>query len=179
MSREERDEVLHKLREAAEELVKSISPALVPSAGMNLAYALPGARNSGDVAAVAGGIVLEEGKPCMSGPAGFGTGDQAEGIVLTVSRFDPEVLSAAVIRFSPEFLESLEGMFLETCSFDRATGPPGIRSMDWGVASCCRTGVPDVIYDLGAPGVEPLIRILDISPGEVANKIIMLSARIE
>ena len=50
--------------------------------------------------------------------------------------------------------------------------------MDWGVASCCRDGVPEVIYDRGAAGKEAMVRFMGQEPLEIANKIIMLSTRI-
>jgi hydroxymethylpyrimidine/phosphomethylpyrimidine kinase len=68
-------------------------------------------------------------------------------------------------------------MLLEICTFDRAAEPPGVKTMDWGVASCCRQGVPDVIYDLGAVGKEAMIRILGENPDGVVKNILKLSAR--
>ena len=50
--------------------------------------------------------------------------------------------------------------------------------MDWGVSSCCRDGVPDVIFDRGAPGKEGLIRLFGENPDAVANNIIICSNRI-
>jgi hydroxymethylpyrimidine/phosphomethylpyrimidine kinase len=50
--------------------------------------------------------------------------------------------------------------------------------MDWGVASCCREGVPDVIYDRGAVGKEPMIRVLGEDPVTIAHNILKLSNRI-
>ena len=86
--------------------------------------------------------------------------------------------SAANIRYSQENVSLLDDMLLEVCSFDRTKEPPGIRTMDWGVASCCRSGVPDVIYDRGGMGKEPMIRILGEDPEVIVNNIIKLSARI-
>ena len=58
------------------------------------------------------------------------------------------------------------------------TEPPGVQTMDWGVASCCREGVPDAIYDRGAVGKEPMIRVLAEDPVMVAHNILKLSNRI-
>jgi hydroxymethylpyrimidine/phosphomethylpyrimidine kinase len=99
-------------------------------------------------------------------------------IVLTVMRFDPEIRSAANIRFSETFLLEMENLLFEICSFDRANEPPGVQTMDWGVASCCREGVPDVIYDRGAVGKEPMIRVLGEDPVTIAHNILKLSNRI-
>jgi len=50
--------------------------------------------------------------------------------------------------------------------------------MDWGVARCCREGVPDVIFDRGAVGKEPMIRILGEDPETVAKRIVQLGQRL-
>jgi hydroxymethylpyrimidine/phosphomethylpyrimidine kinase len=50
--------------------------------------------------------------------------------------------------------------------------------MDWGGAFCCREGVPDIIYDRGAAGLEPMIRVLGEDPVMVAHNILKLSNRI-
>jgi predicted fused transcriptional regulator/phosphomethylpyrimidine kinase len=175
----EKREVLRELGDAIGLFVSQMYPSLIPEAGMNIAFALPGARDSGDVAAVPGGITRVRGWIVPAGSAAFGAGYYITRVVLTAMRFDPSVRSAAVIRFTPVILAHLEEMFLECCSFDRASEPPGIRTMEWGVASCCRDGVPDVIYDRGASGREPMVRLLDQRPDAVAKKILMLSARMD
>jgi predicted fused transcriptional regulator/phosphomethylpyrimidine kinase len=178
MSREDRDEVMRVLREAVCRLEESMSGQLIPEVGTNIAYALPGARTPDDVAAVEGRIVRLAGKAHAVGDVSFGASDHVARIVLTAMKFDPVVRAAANIRYSPEIVSVLEDMLLEVCSFDRTKEPPGIRTMDWGVASCCKSGVPDVIFDRGGMGKEPMIRILGEDPGGVVNNIIKLSARI-
>jgi hydroxymethylpyrimidine/phosphomethylpyrimidine kinase len=108
----------------------------------------------------------------------FGASDHVATVVLTAMRFDPSIRSAANIRYSPELISVLEDLFLEICSFDRNREPPGVRTMDWGVASCCRNGVPDIIFDRGAVGKEPMVRILAESPADVAAIIGRISTRI-
>jgi hydroxymethylpyrimidine/phosphomethylpyrimidine kinase len=93
-------------------------------------------------------------------------------------RFNPEIRSAANIRFTEPLAALLEDMSFTVCWFDREHEPPGIQTMDWGVASCCKEDVPDMIIDRGAVGKEPMIRILGPDPSSVANTIIMLSSRI-
>jgi predicted fused transcriptional regulator/phosphomethylpyrimidine kinase len=139
---------------------------------------LKGAREPNQVAGVRGRIVRLGDRVTATGDIAFGAAGEVAGIVLTAMRFDPSMRSAATIRCSPKVLSIIEEMFLEMCSFDRAKEPPGIKTMDWGVASCCREGVPEVIYDRGAAGKEPIVRLLGQDPFELANKIIMLSTRI-
>jgi hydroxymethylpyrimidine/phosphomethylpyrimidine kinase len=93
-------------------------------------------------------------------------------------RTDPAIRSAAEIRFTPAVPAILEDLLLETCELDRSREAPGVSTMDWGVASCCRDGIPDAIFDRGAPGKEGLVRILAEDPVAVAQVIVAVSNRL-
>lgn len=177
MPDDSREVVIRELQGAVQMLSRQMDPALIPEVGMNIAYGLPGARDPGQVAAVEGRIVRVSGKVHPVGQVTFGASDHVARIVITVIRFDPRVRCAANIRYSAEAIGILDDMLLEICTFDRAAEPPGVKTMDWGVASCCRQGVPDVIYDLGAVGKEAMIRILGENPEGVVKNILKLSAR--
>jgi hydroxymethylpyrimidine/phosphomethylpyrimidine kinase len=175
---DERREILENLSFAVEELKRKMDHRLIPEVGSNITYALSGARNPTDVAGVEGRIVKMRGSVHPVGACAFGASDHIARIVLTAMRFDPLIRSAANIRFSEDLASLLEELSFEICWFDRAREPPGIQTMDWGVASCCKDEIPDMILDRGAQGKEPMIRILGPDPVSVANTIIMLSSRI-
>ncbi|TAJ44650.1 thiamine-phosphate synthase family protein [Methanofollis fontis] len=179
MSDEERDRVVGRLAAALDLIRTGMDPCLIPEVGTNIAYALEGAREPDEVAAVQGRIVRLGGAVHPVGEIAFGASDHVARIVLTAMRFDPRVRAAANIRFAEPILHELEEMMLDIRYFDRAQEPPGIRTMDWGVASCCKTGVPDIIYDRGAVGKEPMIRILAEDPVEIAHNILKVSGRIK
>jgi hydroxymethylpyrimidine/phosphomethylpyrimidine kinase len=178
MTTEERDDVLGTLQSAVEQITRTMHPSLIPEVGTNIAYAVRDARTPGDVAAVEGRIVRAGGRPTPVGGVAFGASDHVARIVLTVMKFNPDIRSAANIRYSPEIIAFVEDLFLETCSFDRGQEPPGTKTMDWGVAFCCKSGVPDVIFDKGAVGKEPMVRILGEDPLQVALTIGTISSRI-
>jgi thiamine-phosphate diphosphorylase len=175
--KDDRADVLHVLDNAVSLLAGAMSPDLIPESGGNIGYARKGARDSDDVAAVGGGIRKDGGRIQPGSPVAFGADGDLARIVLTVMKFDPLIRSAAVIRYDPGTIRICEGLFFEICQFDRGQEPPGIRTMEWGVASCCRDGIPDVIYDRGAAAKEALIRFLGENPLTVANNIIKVSAR--
>jgi len=179
MAEPEKEEVLRTLEDAVHKLLKGMDTRLIPEVGSNIVYALPHARTPEDVAAVEGRIVRLKGRAHAVGPVAFGASNHVARIVLTAMKFDSAVRSAANIRYSPELVAECENMFLSVRSFDRASQPPGVKTMDWGVASCCKEGVPDVIYDKGAVGKEPMIRLLGEEPGVIVNNILKLSARID
>ncbi len=178
MTSEDRGRVIDRMDQAVTLLAERMDARLIPEVGMNIVYALPDARSKDDVAGVLGRIVRLGDRVHPVGEIAFGASDHVARIVLTAMRFNPQVRSAANIRFSEAILPELENLLFEVCSFDRAKEPPGVQTMDWGVASCCREGVPDVIYDRGAVGKEPMIRIFAEDPVMVAQNILKLSNRI-
>jgi hydroxymethylpyrimidine/phosphomethylpyrimidine kinase len=175
---QQRTEVIEHLAEAIAALLPSIDARIIPKNGAHIAYAITGARDRNDVAAVKGGIAVSGTGVQSSGRPAFGADEAIARIVLTAMKFDPVMRSAAVIRYSPSLIPVLEAMFLDCCSFDRNREPAGISTMDWGVASCCNDGVPDVIFDCGARESEGYIRFFGEDALDVANNIIMLSNRI-
>jgi thiamine-phosphate diphosphorylase len=175
---QQRSEVLEQLQDAVVILERSMDARLIPAQGANIAYSITGARDKNGVAAVPGGIKKTGDGVRASGTCAFGADESISRIVLTAMKFDPVMRSAAVLRYSSRVISVLEDMFLECRSFDVTAKPPGTSTMDWGIASCCTDGVPDVIFDTGDGKNEPLIRIFGEDTLGVANNIIMLSNRI-
>ncbi len=178
MTEEERRKIIDSLEEAVALIVERMDVRLIPEVGMNIVYALPDAREPEDAAGVLGRIVRLGDTVHPVGEVAFGASGHVARFVLTAMRFDPRIRSAANIRFSDTLLAELDNLLFEVCSFDRTKEPPGVQTMDWGVASCCREGVPDIIYDRGAAGLEPMIRVFGEDPVMVAQNILKLSNRI-
>ncbi len=174
----ERDAVIGSLSRAILRLEGFMDRRLIPADGARVACAIRGARDKDSVSGVPGGITGPEDIRRAAGMCVFGADDLVTRTVLTAMKFDPAIRSAAILKYSPAVVRSVDAMLLECCSFDRVREPPGIATMDWGVASCCRNGVPDVIYDRGAPGREGLVRLFGEKPDDIVNNIIILSNRI-
>jgi len=143
---------------------------LVPyiKGGITFACAIQGARNPEDVVAVKRGDAINTSE------------HQAVRMILTAMRFDPQIRCVAVVKHTESFLDVCESMILEIGSFDRCREPPGISTIDWGVAFCCEAigGVPDIIYDRGCREKEPLIRIFGEEPGNVSARLNRIITRI-
>jgi len=174
----ERNHALFLLNKAIVPLAESTDVRIIPDDGMQFVHAIRGARDTNDVAGFRGGIQARGTAVAASGPAGFGHGEAGTPVVLTAMKFDPAVRTAAIIRYTPGIVCALESAFLECCSFDRSRQHAGTATMDWGVASCCREGVPDVIYDPGKSPGEGRVRLFGEEPDDVLNNIIILSKRI-
>jgi thiamine-phosphate diphosphorylase len=174
----ERSDALEKLDMAAAQLEQSMDVRLIPAGGTKLGFAIRGARDKEGVAAVQRGITNENGMPRINGPCAFGVDEDISRMILTTMKFDPRMRCAATLRFSGKVIGIIETLLLECSSFDPESEQPGISTMDWGVASCCKEGVPDVCFDTGGKGKEAIIRLFGEEPNDVLNNIIMISNRI-
>ncbi len=73
-------------------------------------------------------------------------------------KFDPRMRCVATLRFSRNILQVIESLLLECTSFDPASEPPGISTMDWGLHPAAKREYPDVCFDSGGRGKEAIIR---------------------
>jgi hydroxymethylpyrimidine/phosphomethylpyrimidine kinase len=85
------------------------------------------------------------------------------------------------IRYSKERVALLRKRGFRVEHFDRRREPKSVKeeegsSLEWGVGEVLKTSrrVPDFIYDEGAVGKEPMIRVLGKSPNEVVAKIMKI-----
>jgi hydroxymethylpyrimidine kinase/phosphomethylpyrimidine kinase len=157
---------------------------LIPEVSSNLGYALPFAQDKKDVAAFPGRIIrLQDGIATID-PAAFGASQHIASIILTVMERDPSFRSAMNIRYSAAILEACKEGGFSILGFDRGEEPQEVtaeegRSLAWGVRKVLIGAgeVPDVIYDEGGWGKEPMVRILGKDPGEVVHKVIEIKRR--
>ena len=163
----ERAIVIRELEDAGEKL-KEITHPLFMVSDISLAYAQPGARTLDDIAVFFKGKILTS----VDLPVCR--------MVLTAMRFDSAFRSVAVLNYSEEIIRTGEKMLLEIGSFNRVQEPPGLTTLDWGVAFCCEKidGVPDLIYDTGCAGKDPLIRLMGENPTRVLASINRILTRI-
>jgi len=144
---------------------------LIPEVGTNVGMAIEAASGSGDVAAVDGRLVKSGQKVHQAGCVRFGASSHVARIILAAMSFDPKMRAAMNVRFSQPLLKICQDMGLRVASFEREHEPSGTSTMSWGTQQAIRDfgRVPDVIWDRGGPGKEPMIRILGCSVEGVAN----------
>ncbi len=88
-------------------------------------------------------------------------------------KHDPAMRSAVNVRYSENSLAALRHAGLRIGSFDRREEPKRRKTMEWGTGKVIEEMgfVPDVVFDRGGIGKEPMIRILGRDPHEVVRKI--------
>jgi hydroxymethylpyrimidine/phosphomethylpyrimidine kinase len=86
------------------------------------------------------------------------------------------------IRFSERLIEKCETLGWKVGSFDRGKEPEEVKqqegsSLEWGTEQVLskETTIPDVIFDRGDVGKEPMIRVLGRDPDEVVDKVLRLT----
>lgn len=160
-----RAEVADALAEAASRIAAEVDSRLIPDHGIRVGYALPGATTDAEVCAAHSAI---------SPTVHWGGDAEMARVILTVIRHEPCLRSVVSVRCTEEVLRCAE----EDCAFDAlpyASAPPGSGTMDWGVESCCRDGVPDIIYGQKTAGNDLVLWIITETPADGARNIIMLS----
>ncbi|RLE00286.1 MAG: bifunctional hydroxymethylpyrimidine kinase/phosphomethylpyrimidine kinase [Aquificota bacterium] len=150
---------------------------LVPEVQINLCEAIPLARGHQDVAGIRGRVVRWGEKMRAVGCPAFGASRHVANIVLTAMRFDPSVRAAMNVKYKREWISILESSPLEVASFSRAEEPAEVKeregsTLEWGVNKVCSSlgRVPDIIYDEGDIGKEPMIRVLGRDALNVVEK---------
>jgi len=174
----DRESVLRELKDAVGNIARLPVGALIPEIRSNLGYALPGALGPNEIAAIPGRISQVGEWPLVCREPAFGASRHIAKVILAAMQFDPAMRSAMDIRYSEELVGICRELAFGIASFDRSEEPQGVKAkegstLEWGTQRAIRSfgRVPDVIYDRGEVGKEPVIRVLGKTPGEVVDKI--------
>ena len=177
-----RYDVISQIKEAVRELKGERIGRLIPEVQSNLGMALPYACTVQDVAAVPGRIIrFGESIKTVSDPE-FGASQHMARIILTLMRYDKGVRSAMNIRYSEAIVKKCNDLGFEVRCLDRRKEPDYIRkregaSLGWLIESVQKSEnkIPDVIYDTGDEGKEPMVRIIGRDAKDVTQKVIRIA----
>ncbi len=164
---------INEVQKAAKKLTKHPEFAgLIPEVGTNIAMAQKGAEDQEEVVGLNGRIIKVRNEPYLAGVATTGGSEHVANFVLTAMEHDPEVRAGMNVKFSEKLLEKCRDLGLEISTFDREEEPEDVdKTMEWGTDKAIRSAghVPDIIFDRGAVGKEPMIRILGEKATQVAE----------
>ena len=182
----EREGMLQDLQVTVETLSQEPVGDLIPEVRSNFSYALPGALDHEDIAAIPGRISQVGERLLICRNPAFGASQHMAKVVLAVMKHDPRVRSAMNIRYSKKMIAVCQGLGLRAVSFDRAEEPEELKaregsSLERGTQQALEGlgHVPDVVYDEGEVGKEPMIRILGRNPSEVVEKVLKIGKACE
>jgi len=174
--RHERDRILGNLVRAIAMLERCDAFArIIPEVRVNLAYALPGASDPSEVAAVEGRITRVHGRARASGLPAFGASDHMARLLVETMRRDP-VLRAGINFAYDEGLEGcVRAMGYLPVPIDRSKEPEEVAradraSMPWKIREVIEAagGVPRLFWESPALGKEPLFVLLGEDAAGVA-----------
>ena len=154
---------------------------LIPEVGCNIVSALPYAAGVDEVCAIQGRIVRLNALAHSVGCPAFGASSHVARIVLAAMQYDSQLKSAINIKYSEKILQVILSMGFTIASFDREHEPSGTGTMEWGTAHAIKTyiqlhnKIPEIIYDRGAVGKEPMIRLLSYSAEDAANRAVKIA----
>lgn len=173
--------VLDAMRDTAR-LLEELNPVeLIPGVQMNIGYALRAARGTEDVAAFPGRIGQSRGRVCIKGPAEFGASSHVARMCLAYMRRYPFMRACAALRYDETTIEAVRQKGLAVVFVDRTHEPAAVRSkegasIDFIIETALNgtEGPPDIIYDHGDTGKEPVIRLFGRDPEELIKKMEMI-----
>ena len=171
--------VLRELEEAVSMLKSGKIGMLIPEVQSNLGMALEGAAGPEDVASFPGRIIRVGGDVQTIRSPAFGASQHVASIILTAMHYDPSRRAAINLRFEGPILDACRNAGLKIACFDRRKEPEDVKqlegsSLEWGTGQAIQKegSVPDIIYDLGDVGKEPMIRVLGSGAKDVAGKVL-------
>lgn len=174
-------ETLNSLRRASKRLLQLNCIELVPEVQMNIGYAITNAGGVEDIAAFPGRIGKRSDSIYFRGDPEFGASSHVARLILTYMRHYPYMRACVNIRYDKAILAKAKERNMHVVFFDRRKEPSKVRgaegkSLDYLVDSILRRAKtpPDIIYDKGDVGKEPIIRLFARDPLELIEKMEMI-----
>ncbi len=176
-----RTEVIEELGKALERLKRLNIGHLIPEVQTNLAYAIPYAESVHDVASFPGRIIRLVNSVGTLASARFGASRQIHHLVLAAMDYDPTRRAAMGILYSDTLVRRIGSLGYTVAEFDRNRTPPDLQkeegsTLAWGVQDVMEElgRVPEAIFDRGAVGKVPMIRIFGNNPASIVDLIAKL-----
>ncbi len=183
-------DIKSQLHDAQESIEKSLNKLIeasslvaeyVPEVGMNIVEAIDPkyAKSLNHVVGVEGRIRRGLKGLLVCGRIKPGASSHLARLVLAALKRDPRIRAAVNIAYKPEVVEAARRLGLKVVYVDRSREPQDVasiegRSMEWIISQAFRDTTPDVIYDEGAHGKEPMIRILGVNALDAVNKLLRI-----
>ncbi len=142
---------------------------LVPEVGSNFVACLTGATKLSQVAGLTGRIILVRGEPEPVGEVDFGWTPFMGRVILKAHALNDTVHAAISLRYSNAIVEATRRAGLQVVGFRLEELKPLPDCMT--LEALSKFGfVPEVLFDWGAHGVEPLLVVFGSTPKVVTQR---------
>ncbi|HOJ42578.1 MAG TPA: bifunctional hydroxymethylpyrimidine kinase/phosphomethylpyrimidine kinase [Syntrophorhabdaceae bacterium] len=177
----ERWEVINTLKQAKDLLYELNPIELVPAVQMNLGYAIKDASKEEDIAAFPGRISVHKNRVYFKGEPCFGASSHVARLILGMMKKYPHIRSCANIKYDDKIIKKAKKGNMGILFFDRKKEPQHIKQKEGKSLDFLLNEIlpetdmpPDIIYDTGDMGKEPMIRLFGRNPIEVIKKMEMI-----
>lgn len=152
---------------------------LIPEVRLNISGSLPNATRKEDIAGIEGRITIINGYPQASGEIKFNVSDHTARLILTAKEFDKSINFVMNLKYNPDWIDLLQQKTdLELQEILREKQPEEVKTkeystMQWLIKeSVNKIGkIPDIIWDKGAVGKEPIIRLFGKNSIDMIEKL--------
>ncbi|MHA1380012.1 MAG: bifunctional hydroxymethylpyrimidine kinase/phosphomethylpyrimidine kinase [Candidatus Helarchaeota archaeon] len=160
---------------------------LIPEVRSNIALTIPNVKSTEYIGTTEGRIMVINGFPKKIGCIHFGGKHHVPRLILSAQKYDPSIVAAMNIKYTPEIFQACEKTNLTKIKIDRNKEPKEKvevegQSMNWVVDEAARLNngkIPDLICDEGSVGKEAMIRIFGNSANAVVNKAFQILKKLE
>ena len=143
---------------------------LVPEVGSNFVACLSGATQMEHVAGLTGRIILVRGKSQAVGEVDFGWAPFMGRVILKAHSLKPTIHAAIALRNTPTIVEGCRTAGLQVVGYRLPARQTVPDCMTLAALEKLRF-VPEVLFDWGAHGIEPLVVVFGATPEEVTNRV--------
>ena len=165
------------------EMLKNIKIGrLIPEIQSNFGYITSAGTGPEDVIAFPGRIIKHKDSITTISAPEPGASRHIAKIILTAFKHNRLIRSAMNIAYRTEIIDACRKFGFSIGEFKRSEEPPTVKelegsTMEWGTEKAIndKGSVPDIIFDQGGIGKEPITRVLGTDPADVACKIIKIS----
>ena len=152
---------------------------LIPEVRLNISGALPNAKTIAEIAGIEGRITIINGYPQAAGQIKFGVSDHTARLILAAKEHDESINFAMNLKYEEKIIKLVqEKSNLFTYEFTRESQPEQVKvreksTMQWLIKESIETTgkIPDIIWDKGAIGKEPIMRIFAKNASDMISKL--------
>ncbi len=173
------------VREIVRELVDANVTRLVPEVGMNVVGTTPFAEEVGDTAAVEGRITRTAFGVRPNLGVSLGASSHVARFVLAAREIDPRVQFGLNVRLDDDIEAAVTELGWPSGRYERAAEPADVRAqegstMGWGARKALGDAEesPWAIFDHGAHGKEPILKLLANDGPTLSERAIALATAI-
>jgi hydroxymethylpyrimidine/phosphomethylpyrimidine kinase len=180
MSTNEEEKVLKQIEDIYSFIAQSRDFCiLIPEVRMNISGSLSNAKTKEKIAAIDGRITIVNGFPKACGEIRFGVSDHTARLLLTAKKFDNSINFVMNLKYNPYWIQRIEGETdLELEEINRKKQPKFVKekefsTMQWLIKEVFykKSKIPDIIWDKGSIGKEPMLRLFGKNSDEMIFKL--------